>query len=53
LHTDLYIGRKSGASVELYAIQGGHHAWPGTRISGNNIPATDMIWDFFATHPKP
>jgi poly(3-hydroxybutyrate) depolymerase len=39
--------------VALYAIQGGHHMWPGLAISGNNVPATDLIWSFFAAHPKP
>jgi hypothetical protein len=26
---------------------------PGPRISGNDIPATDLIWTFFEQHPKP
>jgi poly(3-hydroxybutyrate) depolymerase len=45
----------SGATtgVALYAIQGGHHIWPGTRLSGNNVAATDLMWSFFAQHPKP
>ena len=53
LHTDVYSSCKNGTGVTLYAIQGGHHAWPGTRISGNDIPATDLIWKFFEQHPKP
>jgi poly(3-hydroxybutyrate) depolymerase len=39
-------------TVALYAIQGGHHIWPGVRFSRNNVPASDLIWDFFASHPK-
>jgi len=53
LHTDKYAGCKGGTAVELYAIQGGHHMWPGLRISGNSVPATDLIWSFFSQHPKP
>jgi hypothetical protein len=27
--------------------------WPGLRISGNDVPATDLMWAFFAAHSKP
>ncbi|MGB6429296.1 MAG: PHB depolymerase family esterase [Candidatus Acidiferrales bacterium] len=50
---DKYSGCKDGTAVELYAIQGGHHMWPGHPLSGNSVPATDLIWSFFAAHPKP
>jgi polyhydroxybutyrate depolymerase len=53
LRADLYSGCKEGTAVELYAIPGGHHSWPGTRTSGNDVAATDLIWSFFSTHPKP
>lgn len=53
VHTDMYAGCKDGTAVQLYAIQGGHHMWPGLRISGNSVPATDLIWSFFSQHPKP
>jgi polyhydroxybutyrate depolymerase len=53
VHSDKYSGCKDGSAVTLYAIQGGHHAWPGTRISGNDVSATDLIWTFFEQHPKP
>ena len=53
VHTDMYSGCKNGAAVQLYAIQGGHHMWPGLRISGNSVAATDLIWSFFEEHPKP
>ena len=53
VHVDKYSGCQDGTGIELYAIQGGHHMWPGLRISGNSIPATDLIWSFFAAHPKP
>lgn len=53
VHVDKYLACKDGSAVELYAIQGGHHMWPGVRISGNSVPATDLMWAFFAAHPKP
>ena len=50
-----------GTAVELYAIEGQGHAWPGGQKGirfGNvdspttEISATDLMWDFFARHPK-
>jgi len=48
-----------GAEVVLYTIEGGNHSWPGGRrvsIFGGapspDLPATDLIWEFFAAHPK-
>ena len=35
VHTDIYSGCKDGTGVALYAIQGGHHMWPGVGISGS------------------
>jgi polyhydroxybutyrate depolymerase len=52
VHTDIYEGCKNGADVALYAVQDGHHMWPGVPISGNAVPATDLIWSFFSQHPK-
>ncbi|MEU1981063.1 hypothetical protein [Nocardia sp. NPDC019395] len=53
----------AGADVELYSIQGGGHVWPGNTavpfpepFVGSNttsIDATQLIWDFFETHPLP
>ena len=51
----------TSTSVELYAIDGQGHAWPGGEKgirAGNvdapttEISATDLMWDFFARHPK-
>jgi polyhydroxybutyrate depolymerase len=53
VHTDIYSACQDGTAVALYAIQGGHHMWPGLRISGNHVPASDIMWQFFAAHPKP
>lgn len=47
-------------NVELYTINGGGHAWPGGRAGRNGadeptqtISASQLIWEFFAAHPKP
>ncbi len=50
---DTYSGCAGGTGVQLYTIEGGRHMWPGTSISGNHVPASDLIWEFFAAHPKP
>jgi len=52
LRLDSYSGCKDGAGVTLYTIRGGHHMWPGTPLSLNDIPAADIMWSFFAAHPK-
>jgi polyhydroxybutyrate depolymerase len=52
----------NGTAVELYAIEGQGHAWPGGQKGMRNgnvdaptteISATDLMWDFFKAHPKP
>jgi polyhydroxybutyrate depolymerase len=45
-----------GSAVALYAVQGGHHAWPGAYgETGADAPgvynASQAIWSFFAAHP--
>jgi polyhydroxybutyrate depolymerase len=49
----------AGTEVVLFTIEGGNHSWPGGRrvsIFGSppspDLPATDLIWEFFAAHPK-
>ncbi|MBV6395456.1 MAG: hypothetical protein HFACDABA_01032 [Anaerolineales bacterium] len=49
-----------GINVELYTILGGGHAWPGGRGGWpgadeptQSISASQLIWEFFAVHPKP
>jgi polyhydroxybutyrate depolymerase len=44
-----YTSCKAGASVELYAIEGGAHVWPSKDV----MDTSSIIWDFFAAHPKP
>jgi polyhydroxybutyrate depolymerase len=46
-HT-IYSGCQNNTAVELYTIQGIGHSWPTKYV----VPATQMIWDFFAAHPK-
>ncbi len=52
VQVDTYSDCKQGTGVALYTIEGGHHMWPGLRISGNTVPATELMWKFFAAHPK-
>lgn len=52
LDIDSYSGCKEGTGVAFYVIEGGHHMWPGLRISRNDVPATDIMWEFFVQHPK-
>lgn len=54
-----YSGCRDGTAVTYYIIEGGGHAWPGgNRLSrmldapSQAINATDVMWQFFAGHPK-
>ena len=40
---------KPGVSVELYAVTGIGHSWPSQYVA----PISQIIWEFFAAHPKP
>jgi len=44
-----YPSCRDGSAVELYVVQGVGHLWPPPSI----LPASRIIWDFFAAHPKP
>lgn len=54
-------GCADSSSVELYTIIGGKHAWPGSPRPGwaggdaptQSISASNLMWEFFAAHPKP
>jgi polyhydroxybutyrate depolymerase len=59
---DVYSGGKNGTEVILYTIEGGGHTWPGgvqylpEMMIGRvcrDFKATDTIWEFFKSHPKP
>lgn len=58
---DSYACPATSTAVELYAIDGQGHAWPGGEKglrAGNvdapttEISATNLMWDFFLGHPK-
>ncbi len=56
----IYDGCADGAEVAFYVLRDGEHAWPGGEKwrPGSDEPsrainATEVIWDFFARHPKP
>jgi polyhydroxybutyrate depolymerase len=57
---DTYSKCSDGIAIELYTIIGGKHAWPGSggpAWDGGDQPtqtisATDLIWEFFSSHPK-
>jgi polyhydroxybutyrate depolymerase len=53
-----WTGCAGTASVELYAVVDGGHAWPGGRGGyvgadkpSQTISATSLMWAFFAAHP--
>ncbi|MBN1439100.1 MAG: hypothetical protein JW929_06795 [Anaerolineales bacterium] len=48
MHTE-YPDCRNGAAVELYLVMGMGHFWPTPGI----LPASRLIWEFFAAHPKP
>ena len=56
--TDTYSGGVRGTEVILYTIRDGGHAWPGgTGSATGDVPtqeisASELIWEFFARHPK-
>ena len=49
-----------GTDVVLYTIIDGTHRWPGDEVpwytfpghDANDVIATDVMWDFFAAHPR-
>ena len=44
----IYSNCTDDTAVELYAIEIGYHSWPSDAV----MPASTIIWDFFAAHPK-
>ena len=52
---EVHSGGDNGTEVVLYTIVNGGHAWPGVTTAdepSRRVPATDLIWEFFAAHPK-
>lgn len=57
---EVYPGCSAGLAVELIAVEGGGHAWPGAAEfspqgdePSQAVNASEVIWAFFAAHPKP
>jgi polyhydroxybutyrate depolymerase len=57
---ETWSGCADNSAVELYTILDGGHAWPGGNPgwAGGDTPtqtlsASELIWEFFAAHPKP
>jgi poly(3-hydroxybutyrate) depolymerase len=55
---EVFLGCEGGSAVELIAIEGGAHAWPGgVKFSpqgdepSQEVDASELIWD--CTYPKP
>ncbi|MCE7010277.1 ferulic acid esterase [Kibdelosporangium philippinense] len=54
-----WSGCAQGSVVEHYRITGGDHTWPdalatsGPGKTTRTVNATQLIWDFFTTHPLP
>jgi len=56
-----YEGCRGGSIVELYAVEGGGHSWPGSAFSRSiervvgpttfEIDANQLMWAFFEAHP--
>jgi polyhydroxybutyrate depolymerase len=44
-----YTSCQAGTAVDLYAVKGGGHDWPSKDV----WDTSQIIWDFFAAHPKP
>jgi polyhydroxybutyrate depolymerase len=54
-----WTGCREGREVVLYTIEGGGHTWPGGPPVGRGVgrvsrelEATEVIWAFFAEHPR-
>ena len=56
----IYSPCRNGTEVHYYIVEGMGHGWPpkkpqSERLAGpasQNIDATEVIWEFFKTHPK-
>jgi polyhydroxybutyrate depolymerase len=58
VETSTYTGCAGRADVVLHTIVGGGHTWPGAialpglGVTTRDINASQVIWEFFASHPK-
>lgn len=57
-HRETYGGGREGSDVTLWTVDGGGHGWPkasgrsSVGVSPSGISATELIWAFFAAHPR-
>jgi polyhydroxybutyrate depolymerase len=52
---DIYKNGRNGTEVHLYTIVNGGHGWPGSDRGDRptqELSATEIMWDFFMSHPK-
>ncbi|CAG0944201.1 hypothetical protein ANRL1_01638 [Anaerolineae bacterium] len=57
--TDVYTHCSTGVEVTLVTIEGGGHTWPGGKRGSRRgdepsqeINASEVMWEFFAAHPR-
>lgn len=55
---DAWSGCRENADVVLYTLEGHGHSWPGSSvmpraITSRAVNATDLMWEFFRSHPMP
>jgi polyhydroxybutyrate depolymerase len=56
---EVWTGCRASTSVELYTVINGGHTWPGSAGRPDadqptqTISASQLIWEFFSSHPKP
>lgn len=60
IQDEIWTGCSNSTNVELVTIMDGGHSWPGGQSGwpGSDQPTTtisaaQLIWEFFADHPKP
>jgi polyhydroxybutyrate depolymerase len=58
----VYSGGQEGTEVVLYTVRGGGHTWPGgiqyapellIGKTASDFSASEVIWEFFKSHPRP
>ena len=52
---DYYLDGRDGSEVFLVTIMNGKHWWPGSDkdpTENQEINGTEIIWEFFESHPK-
>src|SRR5215813_7755582 len=52
LHTDKYLSCEMGLPWSYTLCNAAITFWPGLRISGNSVPATDLMWPFSPNIPS-